>query len=128
MNRPGNCGGRFFKPRGRRRVFQAALVRRFGLGRWAVSEMMTAGIEIARGRTMLRQAWIAGDFTRRKENALYRRHRKLLADADHVARLDRLLWEGRFSSARRALWRVNKEHRALGEARLLLATMSGNVV
>ena len=80
-----------------------------------------------RGRTMLRQAWIAGDFTRQKENALYRRHRKLLADADHVARLDRLLWEGRFSSARRALWRVNKEHRALGEARLLLATMSGNV-
>ena len=80
-----------------------------------------------RGRTMLRQAWIAGDFTRHEENALYRRYRKLLTHADHVQRLDRLLWEGRFLSARRTLLRVNKEHRALGEARLLLATMSGNV-
>jgi soluble lytic murein transglycosylase len=79
------------------------------------------------GRKLLRQAWIAGDFSRHDENAVYRRYRKLLTHADHVQRLDRLLWEGRFSPARRALWRVNEEHRALGEARLLLATMSGNV-
>ena len=96
-----------------------------GMVRLAVALM--AADDDDRGQMMFRQAWIAGDFTRQEENALYHRYRTLLTHADHVQRLDRLLWKGWFSSARRTLWRVNEEYRALGEARLLLATMSGNV-
>ena len=80
-----------------------------------------------KGREVLRQAWIQGNFTKARERRFYKRYRKLLTYADHVRRLDRLLWEGRYWSSRRMLWKVKGGHRALGEARFLLRHMLGNV-
>ena len=45
----------------------------------------------------------------------------------NVKRMDRLLWQGRYWPARRMLWRVGKDFRALGFARLQLRFRRGNV-
>lgn len=88
---------------------------------------LLAGADEEKGRAVLRQAWIDGNFTKAREKQFYKRYRKLLTYDDHVKRLDRLLWEGRYWSSRRMLWKVKGGHRALGEARLLLRRMMGNV-
>ena len=59
--------------------------------------------------------------------ALYlKNHRKLLAP-HHVARLDRMLWDGHLVSARRMLPLVDEGHRALAEARIALRDMAPGV-
>jgi soluble lytic murein transglycosylase len=80
-----------------------------------------------KGRAVLKQAWIQGNFTKAREKQFYKSHRKLLTYSDHVRRLDRLLWEGRYWSSRRMMWKVKGADRALAEARFLLRHMLGNV-
>jgi soluble lytic murein transglycosylase len=80
-----------------------------------------------RGREVLRDTWINGDFTKRQEKRFYRRFRKQLTIGDHKARLDRLLWNGRYRPARRMLWKVGADYRKLAIARMWLRQMRGNV-
>ena len=77
--------------------------------------------------TIFRQTWIGGKFTKAQENKFYRLYRKYLSVEDHEARLDRLLWEGKYWPARRMFWKVNEKLRLLSEARFLLRHMRGNV-
>ena len=93
--------------------------------RWAQALLAAGGP--GEGRAAIRDTWVNGDFTRAEEKRFYRAHRKLLTHGDHVRRLDRLQWEGRHGPARRMLWKVNADYRALGEARLLLRRREGNV-
>ncbi|NQV83167.1 MAG: lytic transglycosylase domain-containing protein [Rhodospirillales bacterium] len=79
------------------------------------------------GRAMVRDAWVHGNFTKVRENALYKRHRGLLTGEDHRKRLDRLQWEGRYWPAKRMLWKVSADYRALGLARMYLRHNRGNV-
>ncbi len=79
------------------------------------------------GREVLRGVWINGDFTKRQEKRFYRRFRKQLTIGDHNARLDRLLWDGRYWPARRMLWKVGKDYRKLAIARMWLRQRRGNV-
>lgn len=83
--------------------------------------------ESAAGRAAVREAWIKGNFGKSQERHFFRRYRKLLTQADHQARLDRLMWKDRYWQARRMLWRVDAAHRALAEARLALMHGSGGV-
>lgn len=83
--------------------------------------------ESEKGRDILRNAWVNGNFSKSQEKAFYRRYRRLLTGEDHVARLDRLLWEERKSSAQRMILKVAPSYRALGEARLMLSHRLGNV-
>ena len=76
---------------------------------------------------LLRTAWIEGNFGRRQERGFYRRHRKLLSRANHIARLDRLLWDGRHRQARRMLLRVPESYRPLATARMRLRAYRGGV-
>jgi soluble lytic murein transglycosylase len=96
-----------------------------GRARFGAALLSQGGKE--KGRAVLKQAWILGNFTKVREKQFYKRHRKLLTYSDHVRRLDRLLWEGRYWSSRRMLWKVKGADRALGEARFLLRHMLGNV-
>ncbi len=50
-----------------------------------------------------------------------------LLGAHHVARLDRMLWDGHMSSARRMLPLVDEGHRRLAEARITLHDMASGV-
>ncbi len=83
--------------------------------------------ETDKGLTRIRGAWIEGDFSRAQSRAFYKRFRKTLTPADHLARLDRLLWDGRHSAARRLLPLVNKSWQRLAQARIALRRRAGNV-
>ena len=76
---------------------------------------------------VLRRAWVDRTFTYRKERRFLSKFRKFLRLEDHIARLDRLLWDGHERSARRAMRRVDDGHMALAEARLRLQFMTGGV-
>ncbi len=69
---------------------------------------------------VVRLAWTTMDFTRAAERGFYNRYRRHLTADDHVARLNRLLWDRRQTAARRMLRRVNPDQAALGFARLAL--------
>jgi len=83
--------------------------------------------EKKKARAVVRYAWINGNFGKKQERRFYKRYRKLLTREDHLARLDRLLWEGRIWPVRRMLWKVDPDYRALGIARFLLRHRRGNV-
>jgi soluble lytic murein transglycosylase len=76
---------------------------------------------------LIRQTWINGEFTAFEEKTVLQRYHHVLRPADHVARLDRLLWNGQVEAAKRMLWRVDPGHRALAEARLALAAAEPGV-
>jgi soluble lytic murein transglycosylase len=77
--------------------------------------------------TWLRRAWVEGNFGSRQERAFLKRHRKLLTRADHMARLDDLLWRGQHRQARRMFARVDKSYHPIAEARIRLRAFSGGV-
>ena len=79
------------------------------------------------GVAVLRNAWIESNYGAKQDRNFARRFRKLLTRDDHRARLDRLVWDRRFTQARRMLWRVDIDSRRLAEARMHLAAKRGGV-
>lgn len=76
---------------------------------------------------IIRKTWIGDNFPRAEEKAFYKKFRKYMTRDDHIGRLDRLLWEGKSSAAKRMLPKVNKTWTALAMARIHLRARSGNV-
>lgn len=81
----------------------------------------------AEGLGLLHRAWVEGDFSYREERSFLKRHKSRVGPEHHVARLDRLLWDGRRKAARRLLRLVDGGHRKLAEARLRLMSRAGGV-
>ncbi|MBT7944230.1 MAG: lytic transglycosylase domain-containing protein, partial [Alphaproteobacteria bacterium] len=98
-----------------------------GYGKARLGEALLFSGRRDEGRAMVRDAWVSGNFTKVRENALYKRHRGQLTGGDHRQRLDRLQWEGRYWPTRRMLWKVPADYRALGLARMYLRHNRGNV-
>ena len=98
-----------------------------GLGRARLAEAYLRAGDDEKARSLVRGAWVDGDFTREQEYAFLARHRERLRREDHVARLDRLLWDDRRMPARRMLRRVDAGQRALAVARIRLMTGAGGV-
>jgi len=98
-----------------------------GWGMMRLGEARLATGDAAGAKELLRHAWVFGDFTRPRERQFYRRHRGMLEASDHVARLDRLLWDRRRSAAHRMLGRVDEDNRRLGKARLSLIGFAAGV-
>jgi len=71
-------------------------------------------------------AWRTKPMGKGQQAAYLRSYKKLLS-AHHVARLDRMLWDGHMSSARRMLPLVDRGHRKLAEARIALHDMAAGV-
>ena len=69
----------------------------------------------------IRAVWVDGDFTAEEETLVLQRYGAQIRSEDDIARLDRLLWDGKSSDARRMLPRVPADWRALGDLRLKLA-------
>lgn len=76
---------------------------------------------------VLRRSWIQLAAPQDKEALFLARYASYLRAQDHVARLDRLLWEGEVDAARRAMARVDAGYRALAEARIKLMTGAAGV-
>ena len=75
-----------------------------------------------RATELVRRFWMATDFAEDDDEIAFRRRfAPMLGPADHVARLDRVLWDHRTPAARRLLQLVDAGHGALAEARIALA-------
>ncbi len=90
-------------------------------GKFKQADIWIAEGHEQQGLARIRETWINGDFTAFEEKSVLQRYHSVLRRADHVARLDRLIWDGQFEAARRMLLRVDPDHRALAEARIALA-------
>lgn len=75
----------------------------------------------------LRRGWVRLDMSSEDEATFLDRYRKHLRAQDHIARLDRLLWDENEAGARRMFRRVDAAHQALAEARLRLMSMDPGV-
>jgi soluble lytic murein transglycosylase len=76
---------------------------------------------------LVRDAWINADFSNFEEKSFLQRYHGALRPQDHVARLDRLLWDGQEAAAKRMFRLVEPGYAALGEARIALANVAPGV-
>jgi peptidoglycan lytic transglycosylase len=91
-------------------------------GKVREAEIMLNRGQRGRATAALRAAWIGGNFTPLEERGFWSRHGGQMRAEDNRKRLDRLLWDKQIEAARRMLPRVATDYRALGEARIALAT------
>ncbi len=94
--------------------------------------MRLAAALIATGRNaeaaeLARRAWIELAFSPPEDHAFAKAFGAHLHPAEHIQRLDRLLWLGDDAAARRMFVRLDAGARSLAEARLALRAMSGGV-
>ena len=80
-----------------------------------------------RGKELIRKAWIEGDFSAREEKRFLQKYRRMLSAADHIARLDNLLWDYRRTPADRMLPLVPDGYRRLAQARMRLQRRQNGV-
>ena len=98
-----------------------------GFGKARLGQAYLNSGRIEEGKALIRDAWINGNFSKYREKAIYKRYRKILDKEDHCRRLDRLQWQGKYWPVRRMLWKVPKDYRTLGIARMFLRHNLGNV-
>ncbi|MCP1336120.1 lytic transglycosylase domain-containing protein [Futiania mangrovi] len=91
---------------------------RTGPGMQRLGEALIATGKRAEGLATIRRAWREGHFSSTGERAFLDAHATHLQTADHVTRLDRLLWEGELSQAADLLTLVPGDARAVAEARI----------
>jgi soluble lytic murein transglycosylase len=109
------------------------------VGRWfsrfppvtAIGRLREADYLLAHGQTdravsEIRQVWISSDFTAFDEKPILQRYGHYLRQVDDIARLDRLVWDGKEEAAHRMFPRVDAGHRAEALARLAYANLSKN--
>ncbi|MBV8168016.1 MAG: lytic transglycosylase domain-containing protein, partial [Alphaproteobacteria bacterium] len=93
-------------------------------GSMRYAEALLRSGEREKASQLIHAAWASGAFGPVQETTFLKRYKSYLSMEEHVRRLDRLIWDGRYDEARRMLPRVDADHRALGDARIRLATMS----
>ena len=76
----------------------------------------------------LHQAWRMGDFNADEEKRILENFGDKFSSAEHVKRLDRLLYEERIAAAKRMLPLVAPQYQLLAEARLALIDDASNVI
>ena len=64
------------------------------------------------------QGWIQGDFNEDEEERIFNSYRDKLTRADHIARAERLLYEGKSAAAKRMLALVPADKRKLYDVRI----------
>ncbi len=96
------------------------------LGRYKLGQALIATGEATRGRAMVRDAWIAGSFEPTDELNIVQRFGGILTPDVERQRVDRLLWRGETTAAKRALPRLDADDAQLARARIALQTGAGN--
>ena len=92
------------------------------LGKLKVAEFAATDGKIEESQRLIRDVWINGDFSGTDEQLILGRFGETIRTEDHVARLDRLLWDGKVGDAERLLPRVPEDWRLLADARMKLAS------
>lgn len=88
--------------------------------------LITTGDKV-RATKLIRLAWVENNFSVKDLKIIYGRFKKFLRPKDHLARLDRLVWDNRQRDARHMFRYVNKGHQALAQARMALRSFAGGV-
>ena len=78
-------------------------------------------------RRFLQTTWLDLTVSAQSQDDLIAAVGPLLTPADHAARMDRLIWDGRFQEARWLMGQVDGGTRALAEARIQLANRADGV-
>ena len=99
-----------------------------GAGALAHLDALIATGQLAAARPLVSQYWRNLDFKSEDGKEFHRKFGKHLANADHIERLDRLIWDHKYWPARRMLRRVDAPQAALGRARLALMRREAGVV
>jgi soluble lytic murein transglycosylase len=90
------------------------------IGKVRLGEAYLAGGNPAKGASLIREAWIEGDFDLNQEYDITRRHADLLTAAVERARLNRLLFQDQLTAARREMSRAPADAQRIAEVRLAL--------
>ena len=98
-----------------------------GPGQMRHAEALAAGGADVDVAAEARAAWRAGSFQAAEARSFLQRYGRHLSEADHAARLDRLIWDRQWGAARAQLRRVSADVRRLGTARIRLARRSDGV-
>lgn len=96
-------------------------------GKTRLIEAVIASGQKEKARQLIRDTWVNANFGRKPEKNFRQRYRKFLTRADHVARLDRLLWDGQTTRARRVVPLVDEATQKLAMARISLRAFRGGV-
>ena len=92
------------------------------LGMTRYAEALAATGEAAKAADTVRKFWVDNNFATNDDELEFRRHfAATLRPKDHLARLDRLLWDHLDPAVRRMLSLVDDGHQAVALARLALA-------
>ncbi|MEO5374539.1 MAG: lytic transglycosylase domain-containing protein [Alphaproteobacteria bacterium] len=76
---------------------------------------------------VLRDAWINDNFGVVQEKQFVAQHGDKLRREDHIARLNRLLWDRQLDAVKRMMPRVDQGHQRLAQARIAMIEMKGGV-
>ncbi|MEX2616606.1 MAG: lytic transglycosylase domain-containing protein [Alphaproteobacteria bacterium] len=96
-----------------------------GSARYARALIATGQSEKA--ASFVRDAWISLNMTPLEERGFRSDFSDILRHDDHIARLDRLIWDRQVSAAQRQMRHVSEGYRNLAEARLMLMQRKGGV-
>lgn len=90
---------------------------------------MIACVDAGAGDSALvKQAWVKGDFTGEEEDAILTRYGQVLTKADHVARIDRLLYEEKPTIAKRIYRFLTPAEQNVADTRIALASDSKDAI
>jgi soluble lytic murein transglycosylase len=95
-------------------------------GAMRLAEALTAAGERDRASRVVREHWVSGTFNDAQHKRWLERYRGVLGPEHHIAKLDRLVWDGKAEEARRVFPLVPPERRTLADARLRIRA-GGNV-
>ena len=95
-------------------------------GTTQLARALQAGGDKTQAAAVVRRGWVELDSGEDDEKQFLAKFGAMLKPEDHVARLDRLLWDGKQDATKRMLNRVDAAHRALAEARIALRNEKKN--
>jgi len=78
-------------------------------------------------KQLIKQAWAERNFYASEQGHFYNTYKKILTHQDHVARIDRLLWERKITQAKIMLAKVNSSYKKLFLARIALQSSKRGV-
>ncbi|MFZ4699773.1 MAG: hypothetical protein ACOYMG_06945, partial [Candidatus Methylumidiphilus sp.] len=86
------------------------------------AEALSHGGQAGKAAELVRRFWVDANFTESDDELEFRRRfASVLRQKDHLARLDRVLWDHHTSAARRLLALVDEGHQKVALARLALS-------
>ena len=78
-------------------------------------------------KLLIKEGYINGNFTRGDQKTIINKFKNLLNQQDHKNRINRLLWDGKYGTARAIIKYVENDYQKLFEARIGLISFSGGV-